>query len=237
MPQHESSVHRASVPDRDRQILDHIGQYQMTTNEVLGRQFFARRQPNAVTKVTARLCRLDYLRSFPLYHPKTYFRLGPRGVTLLGLPQNRTLPLGPQSLPTEYGVLAFALLGHERHERLSRTDLVARYPNIPQGLLEQPYCLDRSGDTLELVRIDLGGKPDHVSRKCRADIQARATTEPFAGLLAERRLRLVVVTCTTEKAAAIRDALGGRLWPDGLLIHLAVVSDLLPLIASLSHGS
>ena len=226
-----------SLSGRGRQIVDHVGRYRMTTNAVVHRQFLAGRRANAVTKVTLRLCEGDYLRSFPLYHPKRYFTLGLRGATLLGLPPNRTLPLGPQTLPTEYGILAFALLGQARHERLTSSEFIARYPGTPQHVAEQCYCVDASRQTLELVRVDLGGKPDHVARKCRADIVARANTEPFVSLLEQGRFRLVVVTCTSEKAAAIRDAFDSRLWPERLSIHLAVVSDLLPLIASLNHAS
>lgn len=145
-----------SLSGRGRQIVDHVGRYRMTTNAVVHRQFLAGRRANAVTKVTLRLCEGDYLRSFPLYHPKRYFTLGLRGATLLGLPPNRTLPLGPQTLPTEYGILAFALLGQARHERLTSSEFIARYPGTPQHVAEQCYCVDASRQTLELVRVDLG---------------------------------------------------------------------------------
>ena len=231
------AMHRSRLPDRGRRIVDHVGRYHLTTNEVVHALFFRNEQRNAVTKVTARLCRLEYLRRFPFHHPRIYFTLGVRGAAILGLPENRTLPLGPQSLPTEYGVLAFAALGRTCHKRLIRGELVERYPGLKQPFLEQPYCLDQPGDTLELIRVDLGGKPDHVARKCQTDLNARASVEPFAELISRRRFRLVVVTCTAEKATAIRDALGNRLWPDGLLIHLAVVPDLLLLTARLRHAT
>jgi len=231
-----STARRARLSTRDRYILEDVARYRLTTNEVLHTRFFRGQQSNAVTKVTARLCRLDYLRQFPLYHPRTYFTLGAHGAALLGLPENRAVPLGSQSLPTEYAVLAFATLGRTHHVRLTQNELAARYPDLKPGLLEQPHCLDETGTTLELVRVDLGGRPDHVARKCAADIRARATVEPFVRLLRGQQFRLVVVTCTCEKAAAIRGALNSRVWPDGLLIHLAVVPELVHLTRSLHHA-
>lgn len=236
MSQTQTSIE--ALPDRDRQIIDHVVRHRITTNEVIQNLFFPDQQPNAVTKVTARLCRTKLLRKFPLYHPRTYFTLGPQAAQLLGLSSHRTLPLGPQSLPIEFGALAYAALGPQYQRRLTPRELQSLYPWLDTRLLEAPHCINESGNSplLELVRVDLGGKPDHVARKCDADIQARQRFPEFAGLLQQRVFRLVVVTGTTEKAGAIRESLDVRMWPDGLQIHLAVVPDLLHLTASLSDG-
>jgi len=236
MNHNPQSTTTARLARRDQAILDHVGRYRLTTNEVLHHSLFDGCQPNAVTKVTSRLCRGDYLRKFPLCYPRSYFTLGSCATSLLGLPDNRMLPLGPQSLPTEYGVLAFAVRRKSSHVRLTRHELSERFPALPAGLTEQPYCLDENCNVLELVRVDLGGAADHVARKCEADVAARRDERPFSILLAEKRFRLVVVTATTEKAAAIQQSLSQRLWPDDLLLHIAVVSDLLTLTAGLHHA-
>lgn len=222
---------------RDRTIVDFVARYRLTTNEVLHNVIFDGCLANAVTKVTARLCRGDYLRKFPLYYPRSYFTLGSRATALLGLPEHRALPLGPQSLPAEYSVLVFATMGHSGRLRLTRAELVERFPALTTGFIEQAYCYEQENNVLELVRVDLGGAPDHVARKCKIDIDSRCEVLPFSELLIQKRFRLVVVTGTTEKAAAINRALEPRLWPDGLLIHIAVVSDLLMLTVGLSHAS
>lgn len=225
---------------RDRKILDHVARYRITVSEILHALFFPDQLPNAVTKVTSRLCQHDYLRRFPLYHPRTYFTLGPKSAQLLGQSPHRTLPLGPQSLPTEFATLAYSTLGRISHQRLTAKELAERWSWMnDRQLLELPHCLDDSAEiaVLELIRVDLGGKPDHVARKCVSDIHQRRRFRPFGHMLKQAEFRLVVVTGTTEKAAAIRDALDQHSWPPGLQLHLAVIPDLLQLTARLSHGT
>lgn len=227
-----------ALAPRDQQIIDHVVRHRMTTNDVLQQLFFPKQQHNAVTKVSARLCRLKLLSKFPLCHPRTYFTLGPQAAQLLGISEHRTQPLGPQALPIEFGALAYATLGAQYHLRLTQRELQHAYPWIDERLLEAPHCLHQSVEPplLELIRVDLGGKPDHVARKCDADIQARRRHSEFAELLHKKTFRLVVITGTSKKASAIRDSLDLRMWPDGLQIHLAVVPDLLHLTARLSDG-
>jgi len=127
-------------------------------------------------------------------------------------------------------------MGKSNHDRLTRGEVNEQFFSIKSGLTEQPYCLDAEHDILELVRVDLGGAADHVARKCAADIAARRDEFPFSILLQEERFRLVIITTTTEKAAAIQQSLGSRIWPDGLLLHIAVVPDLLNLTAGLRNA-
>ena len=219
------------LSDRDRCIIDHVARHRITTNEVVHTLFFAGQQPNAVTKVTSRLCHSGHLRKFPLYHPRFYFRLGPPSVQMLVLPEHRVRPLGPQSLPIEFGVLAYATMGERYHRRLTAHELRDSCGWMDERLLSLPHCLDETGTApvLELVRIDLGGRSDHVARKCVSDILIRSRHDEFKDMVRHASVRLVVVTGTTEKAAAIGDALDSHIWPDGLAIHLAVVPELLQL--------
>lgn len=223
---------------RDRKILDHVARHRITTNQVLQKLFFPQNGRNAVTKVTARLCRDDRLSRFTFRHPRIYYTLGPSEAQRRGLPISRTQPLGPQSLPTEYSVLAYATLGSCQHHRLTSSELQHLCPWLAPQLLDWPHCLDESSQPpiLELIRVDLGGKPDHVARKCHADIRTRRPSRDFHVLLRERRFRLVVVTGTSEKATAIQAAIDQHVWPDGLQIHLVVIPDLLLLTASSDYG-
>lgn len=217
---------------RDRQILEYVGRSRMTTYEILHRVFFAGQQPNAVTKVTSRLCAHKYLTKFPLIYPQVYFRLGERGAATLGLHDSRTLPLGPQSLPTEYGVLSYATLRTEPLKRLTTEEVQQRFPFFDRALCEVPHLLreEKPQHVVELVRVDLGGTADHVARKVFDDVMARIQAAEFRQVVRDRLFRCVVITTTTEKAAAIQASLNPFRWPDGLAIHLAAVPDLLPLI-------
>ena len=231
-------TNRPRKSKRDRMILDHVVRHRMTTNEVVHRLYFPHHKDNAVTKVTARLCRERLLCKFVLCYPRAYFTLGDQAVQNLGVSPGRTCPLGPQSLPTEYAVLAYALLGSSRHVRLTVAELQTFCPWLPAEFLDFPHCLDESGASpvVELIRVDLGGKPDHLARKCDADVQVRRRNGEFENLVRQGRFRLVVITGTAQKAAAIEAALNQHVWPDGLQFHLAVVPDLVLLIASTNDG-
>lgn len=208
----------------------------MTTNEVLHRVYFAGQQPNAVTKVTSRLCAHKFLSKFPLIYPQGYFRLGERSAAMLGLHDSRTLPLGPQSLPTEYGVLSYATLRDEPLTRLTPKELQQRFPYFEPAWCEVAHVLRSGGqDVIELLRVDLGGAADHVARKVSNDVRIRLQSDEFKQLVRARAFRCVVITSTTEKAAAIQASLEAHQWPDGLAIHLAAVPNLLPLIPGGEH--
>ena len=100
------------------------------------------------------------------------------------------------------------------------------------ALTAAPHCLDESrtdAPCLELIRVDLGGSADHVVRKCTHDIERRFTLAPFQQLLRTQQFRLVVITGTAPKAAAIRASVAHQHWPEGLAVHLSVVPDLFPL--------
>ena len=232
-PDNNHSTSATRISRRDGLILAHVARNRISTCEVLHQLFFPEQQPNAVTKVTLRLTAAGYLRSFPLYHPRTYFTLGPAGAQRFGLSDGRTRPLGPQSLPLEYGVLSYATRGDRLRQRLIRREIEEYCPDLPDGLYDQPHCINEghAPPRLEIIRVDLGGRPDHIARKCQADAHARHHFDGFRRLLEQERLVVVIVTGTTVKAASIRDALDNHVWPAGLQFRLAVVPDLLPLIA------
>ena len=227
------------VGQRDRLIVQLVARYRLGTNKVFHKLEFPGRKINAVIKVTGRLCRMGLLQKFSLYHPKCYFTLGPQAAQPLGLSDHRIQSLGPQTLPIEYGALAYATLGAHCHRRLLPRELAECCPWLQPKLLDAPHCLNESGSSpvLELIRVDLGGKPDHVARKCAADIRVRAARNEFKKFVSGGRFRLVIVTATRDKATAIRQALDDHLWPTGMQFHLAVVSDLLLLTARINHGA
>ena len=229
---------RPRLTERDRAILRHIMRYRITTNEVLHRTMFAGMAANSVTKMTRRLCRMQYLRQFPLIHPQTYFVAGERAVRDFGISVHRTRPLGPQSLPVEYAVLAYSTLGKEAHFRLTISEITQRYSWIPPSISEQPHCERRQEKNvvLESIRVDLGGAADHIARKCDSDLQSRVGHPEFYALVADRRFRAVVLTATTDKAAAIEQSLSTHLWPESYAIHLATVPELLQLIPGGFHA-
>lgn len=238
MPQQAASAD--GLTKRDLRIIDHVARHRLTVNPVVHRLFFACQRPNAALKVLLRLCDTGYLRKFPWLRRRTYFVLGTSSVRLFGVSSKRCLPLGSQTLPTELAVLLFATLGNHPHRRLTDQELKTGYPWMTRSLRAVPHCIDEAtpGEPcLELVRVDLGGRADHVARKCECDIRRRRDIVDFQGLLQRQQFRLVVVTATAEKSSAIREALDRHLWPDGLVIHLVVVPQLLSLLGGQSHAA
>lgn len=221
---------------RDRGILAHVARHRLTTVAVLRQALFPDLSQTAVTKIVSRLCRNHYLGKFTLHHPLRYYVLGDAGVKLLGLGTHRSDALGPQALPLEYAALLYAMLGKQPRTRLTRGELLERFPWFPERWADACHCHDEAGNVLELLRVDFGGTADHVARKCVRDIHLRSQTHDFLKLLSSGRFRLVLITATPEKGAALRLALDRHDWPRGLLLHLSVIPELLMLQARSNHA-
>ena len=227
--------YRRGQTDRDRLILEHVARYRLTTLAAIQRVVLPGMTRNAVDKIANRMCDAGLLRKHILLYPMKYFVLGDVSVRSLGLGAHRAAPLGSQSLPQEFALLAFATLGSQQHLRLNAAEVKKRCPWLPLSLTVAPHCIDQS-NVLELVRVDLGGPADHVARKCAADLNERIQIPEFLTHVAAGQFRLVVITSTSGKVAAIRRALNHHLWPPGLLVHFSVVPQLLSLGASANHA-
>ncbi len=221
--------------ERDRLILVHVTRYRLTTLDAIRRVVLPGLSRNAVSKIANRLCDAGLLRKHRLLYPMNYFVLGELAVRSLGIGVHRAKPLGSQSLPQEFALLAFATLGTHQHLRLNAAEVKRRCPWLPFSFAAAPHCLDEA-NVLELVRVDLGGPADHVARKCAANLTERCRVPEFLTLVAAGQFRLVIITATTEKVAAIHRALKHHLWPPGLLVHCSVVPQLLSIGASANHA-
>ncbi len=221
---------------RDHDILAHIARHRLTTVAVMQQALFPTDSYTAVAKVAARLCRGDYLRKHTLRHPVRYYVLGERGATLLGLGTHRTEMLGPQALPLEYASLLYSTIGQQPRTRLTREELQSRFPWLSRRWTDACHCFDEANQILELLRVDFGGTADHVARKCVQEIHRRSPSHDFLKLLASGRFRLVLITATPEKGAALRMALNRHDWPLGLQFHLSVIPELLSFQTRKTHA-
>ena len=146
---------------------------------------------NAVAKVTARLCRAERLSKFTLRHPRVYFTLAAdRSAEPRLAHQSRTT----SGTPSSANRVRRAGLRDPRRSSTSPIGTVGASTALVLGsspeTLDSPHCLDesRGHPVLELIRVDLGGKPDHVARKCDADIQVRRRASQFEALRPPRLL-------------------------------------------------
>ncbi|MEZ5940294.1 MAG: hypothetical protein R3C18_02805 [Planctomycetaceae bacterium] len=232
--QSHQSVRR--IKARNRRLLEHVARYRLTTVEALCRVVIPGLSANAVSKTVNRICDSGLLKKFTLIHPTRYYILSEAGAKALGVGIHRCAPLGPQSLPMEYAVLAYATLGKEGRQRLTLEEVQHLCPWLPTPLAQAHHCFDERQQVLELVRTDLGGPADHVARKSFADLTARRRIPEFNQLIQANRFRLVVITATKEKSSAIKRSLDRHDWPAGLALHLPVVPQLLSLTARLHHA-
>ena len=215
---------------RDLLVLDHVARYRLTTITAL-RLVLGGLSRAAVSKIVSRLCDGSYLQSYPLSHPSRYFVLGTEGIRVLGLSGYRSRPLGPQALPMEFAALTYATFGKRPRLRLLLVEVRSRCPWLPNQLATAIHCYDEQESVLELLRVDLGGPPDHVARKCVADINVRYRMNEFCALARGGKFRLVVITSTPAKASALRQSLSRHDWPTEVPIHFSIVPDLLTLTA------
>lgn len=211
------------MTDRDQQIIQLTDRYRIGTNSAYQRIVFGQQSLNAVSKVTARMCRQGWLQRYPLIPPEDYFTLGPMAVRQFGYSSRRTEPLGPQALPIDYAVLLYATYGDRT--RLLPAELHELVPWLPDELCHAPFCRT-SGGVLELIRVDLGGSPQHVARKTARDCSRRLEVSEFRQLVDDKKVQLVVLTTTTAKARLIRQAIEGLSWETNIRLHIATISRL-----------
>lgn len=210
---------------RDTEVVDFVVRNNLATNSTLGLTQLHGISPNAVAKVTARMCNQKLLTRYDLIPPEDYFRLGNRAISLLGISGRLAEPLGPQSLPIEFGALVYATQINARRRRLTKDDLAEYVPWLPHELSQTPYCLDAHG-VLSLVVVDLGGSPQHVARKvCRVTI-ARLAIDEIADLAAQARFQVAVITASDQKAKAISKALQSAECQGAIQVRLVVIPKL-----------
>lgn len=220
------------LPKRDQAIIGHVIRNRLSTNEIIQTLFFSEQaHATSVTRVTARLCKTGWLASFPLVYPTNYFVPGKLATAAFGVSSTRSYPLGPQALPTEYAILEYIAARAGQVTRLFPEELLRLFPWYVLSWSVHPHCLrnESQGKVLELLRVDLGGPADHVSRKCLHDLRDRLLKQPFRDLLTEKRFGVVILTSSTTKAAAIESALTQHAWPDGVIFRIHSV----PLLLSL----
>jgi hypothetical protein len=221
--------------DRDYEIFEHVMRYRMTTREVLHRRFFSDSELNAVTKVTSRLADHGFLNRYELYPNRSYFTLGAKSASFLGISARKTRDLGPMAKAVEFGVLSFCCLTEEIRERLTVSELTQRHPDLLlSGVDNSHYYLDRDGDITRLayLRVDLGGSVEHILRKCRSDLAARMAHPAFDRLVHNDRFLIALVTGREEKAVRLREATAGlNNWP--LRFRVEAVPELVELVTHL----
>ena len=211
-----SSRSRGKLVDRDYEILEHLKRYRLTTRDVLHRLFFSDSEINAVSKVTSRLVKHGYMASHDWDAAKVYFTVGPEACRLFGLAKTKCKPLGPQAFPTELGALMFCCGGLVQRKRLLVSEIAKSQPNLlGKGLDSSHYYIEELDGGVKLlgyIRVDQGGPPDHIARKCAGDLEKRRKNDALRELIDTDRFVIAIVTGHSSKADRIKENLARRQW-------------------------
>ena len=228
-----AKIARSELGKRDRLILADVIRYRLTTNEFLHRRFLAHAQMNAVVKVTGRLVRQGWLAVHLLLDRQQYFVAGTRLIKLHGLPISRTRPFGPQALITNYAVAKYCFTNDLPVTLADEHELLAAFPWIKADLICGIQLLENSGPhpTLRLLRVDLGGTPEHITKKCVHDLTNRQKFPQFNELVAQKRFVLVVLVASTAKQELIQQAMSKRQWPRGMRVQIFVIPEMAQFIS------
>lgn len=214
---------------REQAVLEVLDRYGIATNKSLHSTVLAGRSLNAVSKVTARMRRQQLLTRFELMRPEQYFRYGSRAVQLMGASVRSEQPLGPQALPVAYATLVYATQGDRRRRRLTKAEIATAMPWLPSDLMRSPYTIDEKG-RLELIRVDLGGSPRHVSRKVTAAIHGCLNLPEMQEVAAQSLFQVAVLTTTRQKARLIAAAMKDSDTTGLVQLNLAVIPQLSQLL-------
>ena len=230
----------ASLGKRDRAILDDVIRYRLITNAWVLRRYLSGAKPNAAVKLTGRLLRDGWLSGHPMMRRTRYFTAGVRLAKQRGLPLARTRPFGTQALATHLSVMRYCMGGNpgaatgDQLDLLRDRELLRPFPWAPDAVLRKPHVIGGEPDrpTWRMLRVDLGGRPDHVVRKCVGDLTPLAECPEFHSLLAEQRFVFVFLTASRHKKRTIEQALADRPWPPGIRFQIGLIAELAELIAT-----
>lgn len=193
--------------DRDRQILNHVHRYRLTTREFLQRACFEDASESAVAKVVTRLVRSRLLRERRLATGLTYYVLGPQGQQAVGAAPHSGRKFTEQSFPVAYGFLAFCLSAGVR--RLTAAEFQTAFPELCRERMKAgAYYVDAQQTPCRLgtVLLDRGNPPKQILRKLDRLLAQHYRTPAFAALIQSRRFCVTIITASPVKKRLLDSA-------------------------------
>ncbi len=203
---------RICLQDRDIDVFKHIQRYRLTVYKALERQpFFHGCGPYAVQNVLKRLCGAGYLDSAPLYGRLHYYFLTPKARPYLPERLEDTGPLNSEPKVRAYSVLSFCCLREPQHERLTKQEFKAQFPQFYRRGERINYYIDEEGPVPRLgyLRVDYGGASgrwDLLIARLAEDIGQRLRCREFNQLVQNRGFVFTILTALSQKAERIKAA-------------------------------
>ena len=193
--------------DRDRQILDHVYRYRLTTREFLQREFFPDAGDSAVSKVVGRLVGAGWLREYRLGNGVTYCVLGRQGREAVGASAKRGRRFTEQSFPAAYGFLAFCVGQSVR--RLTSAEFGTAFPELCRERMKTGgYYVDarQPAGRLGTVLLDRGNHPKQLLRKLDRLLVQHYRSPGFVALIQAGRFCVTIITAWPVKQRMLETA-------------------------------
>ena len=196
------------LSDRDRNILEFVGQYRLGTDELFRRVFFPDvTDARAVRKVTFRLVRLNYLRKLHLNPKAAYYVLAPRACRLVGAKVREPVPFTEQSFPGALGAACFCVTTGAK--RYTAAKFQAGHPDLCKpGQCRSNYFKEEVDGkfTLGMFLFDRATSPKRMTAKIRKVISQRYRLPAFRDLVLAGRFQLVILTGYNAKRLELEQA-------------------------------
>lgn len=235
---------------RDRKILEHVARYRLTTSAVLHGLFFRTLdQTKAVLKrlsapytpgLSEQEQRNHALRSFLQARPlrfkrQVYYQLTARGTRELGLPPERSRPLGPQALVQAYAVLIHCCR-HSRTRTLFTADELAAHPllrDVPSGLYYLEQLSDQASRLTQIV-VDHRTDCQRLLERCRAILRKAEEIPTLVGMMDQQAFGLALLTLQQQKRVELEAQLAQKPFP--VSVHVEVIPHLSEIIEGSRNG-
>lgn len=188
--------------DRDDQILNHVGLYQLTLRRVIDEQFFdGGNSGNVVQRLVAGR-QLQIRDGLP--GRLNYYQLTRAEARRRGLPESRARALQNQALHTALATLWFCTMSESNRHRLEQHEVDRLFPEEAPVAI---HCVERSTDSHRLIRMKVTD-PDSddrtVLRSLRKMVFATMIMPGLRPWIETGRYCFSVVTETESRVQRIR---------------------------------
>lgn len=136
------------MSDRDDQILNHVGLYQLTLRRIIDEQFFDGKTSGNVIQRLVRDNQLQIRDGLP--GRLSYYQLTRAEATRRGLPESRARALQNQALHTALAVLWFCTMSKSNRHRLEQSEVDRLFPESSPVAI---HCVERNSDSHRLIRM------------------------------------------------------------------------------------
>lgn len=224
-------------------IVDQITRYKMTTLQAATTLPSARRVGRRrIVGLLNWLCSQKRISAAPLFHQRRYFHLPihPSDVEFDSIRRKRGA-LSEEAKIRNYAMLAFCCLGKAKRHRLTAPELAQYLPEFKRLGMPLNYYLDNSTKTprLGFIRVDTGGRGrwDRILEKLRADVRLHASQAEFRNLIQQDAFEVTLITTRPQKARRLAESLNVKPEAQMVRVYIAVVPELLPLIAPVPQNA